>query len=89
MRQRASELVCRMQPVSDCVSSNRKLLQNQNIRFWSLKTLERMELIGAEAFIDQINQGFDSPQLYLRNLKLADQNILCQQLRKKILCYLK
>ena len=57
--------------------------QNQNIRFWSLKTLERMELIGSEAFITQINEGIDSPQLYIRNLKLADQDLLRQQLSKK------
>ena len=83
VRQRASELFveCSQYPIVYLLIGS--CSQNQNILFWSLKTLERMELIGAEAFIDQITQGFDSPQLYLRNLKLADQNILCQQLRKK------
>ena len=42
-----------------------------------------MELIGSEAFITQINEGIDSPQLYIRNLKLADQDLLRQQLSKK------
>ena len=83
VRQRASELFpdCSHYPIVylliGCCSPN------QNIRFWSLKTIERMELTGAAEFIEQINQGFDSPQLYIRNLKLADQNILSQQLRKK------
>ncbi len=83
VRQRASELFpdCSHYPIiyllMGCCSPN------QNTRFWSLKTIERMELTGAGEFIQQINQGFDSPQLYIRNLKLADQNILSQQLRKK------
>ena len=83
VRQRASELFprCYHYPIVylliGCCS------QNQNIRFWSLKTIERMDLPGAEAFVEQIKEGFESPQLYIRNLKLADQNILLQQLQKK------
>ena len=83
VRQRASELFseCSQYPIVYLLMGS--CSQNQNIRFWSLKTLERMELIGSEAFITQINEGIDSPQLYIRNLKLADQDLLRQQLSKK------
>ena len=83
VRQRASELFaeCSQYPVVYLLIGS--CSHNQNIRFWSLKTLERMEIIGAKAFIEQINEGVDSPHLYIRNLKLADQSILLKQLQKK------
>lgn len=83
VRQRACELFskCSHYPIIYLLSGTYSDVQN--IRFWSLKTLEKMQFIGLESFLNQVNQEAQSPHLYIRNLKLADQTVLAKQLSKK------
>lgn len=83
VRQRACELFskCSHYPIIYLLSGTYSDVQN--IRFWSFKTLEKMQFIGLESFLNQVNQEAQSPQLYIRNLKLSDQTVLAKQLSKK------
>jgi twitching motility protein PilT len=58
------------------------LSENHNIQFWSLKALEKLEMIGAPSFLEQVAEITDNPQLYIKNLRLADQKTLSHQLLK-------
>ncbi len=58
------------------------LSDNHNVQFWSLKALEKLEMKGAGAFLEQVANITDNPQLYVRNLRLADQKIISQELCK-------
>ena len=83
VRQRACELFskCSQYPIVYLLSGT--FSNVQNIRFWSIKTLEKMKFVGLESFLNQVNQETESPHLYIRNLKLADQAVLAKQLAKK------
>jgi twitching motility protein PilT len=82
VRQKASELFPRLSnhPIPTLLEGC--LSTNKNIGFWSLRTLETLEMEGGPDLLDQI-RNLDSPILVLRNLRLANQELLEQQLRRK------
>jgi len=83
VRQKASELFEKLDCFPIPYLLGGCLNKNTNISFWSLKTLERLELNGARSFVELIQSNQENPHLYLSNLRLADQDLLRKQLSKK------
>jgi len=83
VRQKTSELFAKLQsnPIPWLLTGG--MSQNEHIRFWSLRTMEQMELKGAESLISQLlNQSDINPMHAVRRFRLANPEFLKKQLQK-------
>ncbi len=83
VRQKASELLPlqKFHPLVSLLSG--AISDSNNIRFWSLRTLESIGAKGAESLLHQIQTQTDNnPWNCIRQLRLANQGVLKRELEK-------
>ncbi|PCJ17878.1 MAG: hypothetical protein COB02_12485 [Candidatus Cloacimonadota bacterium] len=83
VRQKSSELYPKLKHFPIPLLLKGSISKNQNILFWSQKTLETMKLKGYKNLLEQIYEKPDSnPHIIIKNLRLVPHQILEKALKK-------